>query len=397
MVSGSDAARIEEQARAQEALERWMRAMVDTHSVEDGVLWPHLEDGERQRRLDIVMSRYPELEPSLVLVTRGWEAAETLVAGEASAISVRAVVSAYEDFVSGAVFSTADNYFTSDGLNYRWIVNAWGEFQEKCREAADHDLRPSPREVLLNQVSLSLDGSLLWRLCRSPEGGPPSSVGDSWATQSDVLERMSQYPGEERVAAVLGNPMTPQDVLAAGLHIFPYPQQFWSSVDEDEVGLALLGGNYAEDDEVQRLIDVSIGWRKILIRNRMLPEQTVHGVLTSLGFAFTEYPTRAAALLHPAMPGHALAAAFLEGSAVYGLDWTAACIGVNPATPADVLAQYPTLDRSRSVNFLDLMDITVDQVIVAAAINPSTPGSSRVQLSALDSEDVAFALKATAR
>ena len=396
-MSGSDAAQIEEQARAQEALERWMRAMVNTHSVQDGVLWPHLENGERQRRLDIVLSRYPELEPSLVLVTRGWEAAEALVAGQAAAISVRAVISAYEDFVSGAVFSTADNYFTSDGLNYRWIVNAWGEFQEKCREAADADLRPSPREVLLGQVSLSLDGSLLWRLCRSPEGDSPSSVGDSWATESDVLERMSQYPGEEQVASVLGNPMTPHDVLAAGLHILPYPQQFWSSVDEDEIGLALLGCDYAEDEEVQRLIDVSIGWRKILIRNRALPGQAVHGVLTSLGFAFTEYPTRAAALLHPAMPGYALAAAFLQGQEVYGLDWTAACIGVNPATPADVLAQYPTLDRSRSVNFLDLMDITVDQVIVAAAINPGTPASTRLRLSALDSEDVALALEATAR
>lgn len=397
MSGEADAGQLEEQARAQEALERWMHAMADTHSVQDGVLWPHLEDGERHRRLGILMSRYPELEPSLTLVTRGWEAAEALVVAEASAVRRRAVVSAYEDFISGAVFSTADNYFTSDGLNYRWIVNAWGEFQEKCRAAADHDLRPSPREVLLEQMSLSLDGPLLWRLCRSPEGGSPSSLGDSWATESDVLERMSQYPDGEQVASVLGNPMTPVSVLAEGLEILPYPQQFWSSVDEDEVGLALLGCDYAEDEEVQRLIDSGIGWRKILIRNRALPEQTVYGVLTSLGFAFTEYPTRAAALLHPAMPGHALASAFLQGSAVYGLDWTAACIGVNPATPADVLAQYPTIDRSRSVNFLDLMDITVDQVIVAAAINPNTPGSARVQLSALDSEDVALALRATAR
>lgn len=374
-----------------------MRAMVDTRSVQDGVLWPHLEDGERHRRLGVLRSRYPELEPSLALVTRGWEAAEALVVADASAISLRSIVSTYENFVSGAVFSTADNYFTSDGLNYRWIVNAWREFQEKCREAADQDLRPSPREVLLDQVTLSLDGSLLWRLCRSREGGSPSSEGDSWATESDVLERMSQYPDGEQVASVLGNPMTPDSVLAAGLELLPYPQEFWSSVDEDEVGLALLGSDDAEDEEVQRLIDVGIGWRKILIRNRALPEHTVHGVLASLGFAFTEYPTRAAALLHPAMPGHALASAFLQESAVYGLDWTAACIGVNPATPADILAQYPTFDRSRSVNFLDLMDITVDQVIVAAAINPSTPGSARLHLSALDSEDVALALKATAR
>jgi len=393
----ADTGRLEEQARALDALERWMRAMADTRSVQDGVLWPHLEDGERHRRLGVLRSRYPELEPSLALVTRGWEAAEALVVADASAISLRSIVSAYENFVSGAVFSTADNYFTSDGLNYRSIVNAWREFQEKCHEAADQDLRPSPREVLLDQVTLSLDGSLLWRLCRSPEGGSPSSEGDSWATESDVLERMSQYPDGEQVASVLGNPMTPDSVLAAGLELLPYPQEFWSSVDEDEVGLALLGSDYAEDEEVQRLIDAGIGWRKILIRNRALPEQTVHGVLTSLGFAFTEYPTRAAALLHPAMPGHALASAFLQGSAVYGLDWTAACIGVNPATPADVLAQYPTSDRSRSVNFLDLMDITVDQVIVAAAINPSTPGSARLHLSALDSEDVALALRATAR
>ena len=397
MSGEADTGQLEEQARAQEALERWMRAMVDTHSVKDGVLWPHLEDGERQRRLVILMSRYPELEPSLTLVTRGWEAAEALVVAEASAISLRAVVSAYQDFVSGAVFSTADNYFTSDGLNYRWIVNAWGEFQERCREAADHDLRPSPREVLLQQVSLSLDGPLLWRLCRRIDGASLSDVGDSWATEPDVLEGMSQYPDGEQVAAVLGNPMTPISVLVEGLEILPYPQQFWSSVDEDEVGLALLGCDYAEDEEVQRLIDAGIGWRKILIRNRMLPEQTVHGVLTSLGFAFTEYPTRAAALLHPAMPGHALAAAFVQGQEVYGLDWTAACIGVNPATPADVLAQYPTFDRSRSVNFLDLMDITVDQVIVAAAINPSTSPSTRVLLSALDSDDIALALRATAR
>ena len=397
MSGEADAGRLEEWARAREALERWIHAMVETGSVQDGVLWPHLEDGERHRRLGVIRSRYPELEPSLALVTRGWEAAEALVVADASAISLRSVVSAYENFVSGAVFSTADNYFTSDGLNYRGIVNAWGEFQEKCREAADQGLWPSPREVLLDQVTLSLDGSLLWRLCRSPEGGSPSSEGDSWATESDILERMSQYPDGEQVASVLGNPMTPDSVLAVGLELLPYPQEFWSSVDEDEVGLALLGSDYAEDEEVQRLIDAGIGWRKILIRNRALPEHTVYGVLMSLGFAFTEYPTRAAALLHPAMPGHALASSFLQGQEVYGLDWTAACIGVNPATPADVLAQYATLDRSRSVNFLDLMDIAVDQIIVSAAINPSTPESARVRISALDSEDVALALRATAR
>ena len=391
-----DAAQPGDQTRAQEALERWMRAMVDTHSVEDGVLWPHLEDGERQRPLGILTSRYPEVEPSLMLVTRGWEAAEALVVADASAIHRRSITSAYEDFVAGAVYATADNYFTSDGLNYRSIREAWGAFHDRCLAVVDPSLQPTPREILLAQPSLGLDGPLLWRLCRSHEEGS-LGLSRSWATPSDDLARLGQSIDQQEIAHVLGNPMAPEPVLAAGLDLMPYPTEFWSSVDEDEIGLALLGADDAEDEEVQRLIDASVAWRQILTSNRALPRDTVHGVLSALGFAFTEYPTRAAALLHPAMPGHALANAFLQGNEVYGLDWTAACIGVNPATPADVLAQFPALDRSWDVNFLDLMDITVDQVVVSAAINPSTSPNTRVLLSALDSDDVALALKATTR
>lgn len=397
--------------------------MADTDTVENCVLWPHLEPGERGRRIDILDSSFAQLRPAIMFITEGPDAALRLLREESSSRLRRALVETYKDFVSVALLSSVDNVWTGDGLNYRARWLAGRHVSQMCQIILD---RGGSEQVVDDVVGPSLEDcppmyvSQLYRLVKRDDQivTAPGAWGDSdnwqvraalsqvarsWATPPQTLEMLAHHPDNDVRAGVLSNPMAPESVLDSALGILEYPTATWADIDEEEHAVAVLSDPSMLPEELQEGVSIGHQWRRyVLPDNPRLPGKVIVGLLSSLAGTFLEIPVQAEALLHPACPGHVLAQSFVDSvqrwsdSETFDLDWPVACVGANPQTPPDSLAQFPDLRRARSIEVLSSMDVSVDEVVLGAAINPSTPPRARAHLATFDSEAISLALRATA-
>lgn len=395
-------------------------------------LWHHLDDLEYERRVDIVEKHYPAFIPVIALAQDGPEAGLRALGQYWNNQDSQQIRQAYQGFVTTVIHSSVDLLYSGDGLNYRDRVESFNKFEQACRSAlkgkepatitdlgqhvAEQCIMRLPdcspdEQVQMLRVAL-LGDSTLGRTALSPallfseqsrifyagrqdggdgiwQRGDLPALARNWAAEPKFLKEMSDHPSEYVRSMVLCNPMADPVLLRRALELFPYPSEFWAKVADEEGGSCDLP-EWARD-EIDEKGDQLV-WADILTRNPMLSALVVTGVANQIAGHTMENDVWAGVLLHPSCPRSWLHGTYENSSFS---DWPLLCLAANPNTPSDVLAQMALLDESQSINLVENLSVTMNEVLIGVAVNPTTSIESRAALAMLGNEQVNLALRAT--
>lgn len=395
-------------------------------------IWPHLDDAEYLRRASIIREHFPAFVPCLALAEEGTEVAFQAYQDYLGAAPALLLTETFARFVRQVIHSSVDLIYTADGENYRDRSEAQTAFDEACQQAlvgrqtatiarlvqhvASQCLVVLPdgsddEQLGALRAALCGDGSLQYHAASpllsferqsafvnaDPWTGDGyalamyDSVGvaENWAVEPTLQERLSTHPSPRVMSAVLSNPITAPGTLATGLGLLPYPTELWARIDEDEGNSCELP-EWAEEemDETDLL-----AWSEILNTNPIIDPE----VITALGHKIVghlkENDVWASILLHPNCPPSWLESMFEQATPG---NWQLLCVAANPNTPPQVLEKMALFDSSCSLELVENLRVTMNEVLVGVTINPSTPIESRAVLAMLGNEQVNLALRATA-
>lgn len=395
-------------------------------------MWPHLNNAEYKRRVAVIADHFPAFIPALALAEDGVEAGLERYQDLLDAAPALALRETFTRFVRQVVHSSVDLIYTSDGLNHGDRNEVQKAFDEACQEAfagrrpatiatliehvakqcrvtlpndSEGEQMAALRSALVGDESLPYAGDSpllsserqLVIVDADPRAGEgyTSAIRDSswvarnWSTEPALLKRLSSHPSRYVLSAVLSNPMAPPGILAVGLAMLPYPTELWARIDEEE------GGSYEVPEWAAEEIDETdpLVWSEILVSNPMIGPEVITSLGNKIAGHLKEHDVLVDMLLHPNCPTSLIEAEFEQ--AAWG-DWQLLCIAANPKTPPVILSKMALLEGSSSLNLVENLDVTMNDVLVGVATNPSTPLESRALLATIGNEKVGRALRATA-
>jgi len=175
-----------------------------------------------------------------------------------------------------------------------------------------------------------------------------------------------------------------------------YPVDLWTE---------LLAVNHAEGPDLEELEDGDQGifdayvaaldaprtWA-LALENPLLSTGTLGSLWGKAVGHNLELPMLAGILLHPSCSSRHLQLTY--DRAREHMDWPLICIAANPATPPGILASMATLDIDQSINIISELDVGVEDVLVAIALNPSTDQATCTALSQRNMPRITRALEA---
>lgn len=386
-------------------LTSWTEEMRASGAVDGGVLWPTLGPDEGQRRKAIIREFFPQLIPLIACVTADQSKAEQLLKSESQTLRALRVQHESSAFAYRAVASSIDLIETADGLNHTDIMEARNDLADAIAGASSG----SPPLTLPEVFGWSFHPKLLIDRgsiddCRASvqgQHGPRWSMtcgelAQSWGANADVYEALSADVDVN--SWLIQNPMLDDALLSrvSKTLLDEYPTDEWADLAALDPTYGPDMGELEEEDpeefgRLEALLSVPSTWT-VALSNPMLSIATLGKLWGKSAGHNLETPMLAAILLHRRCPENLLRITY--HGAREGMNWPLICIAANPATSPEILRSMATLDPDEPIRIISELDVGVEDVLAAVAINPSSDSNTLLELGALDLPSVKRALAA---
>ena len=370
-----------ESSSPEEQFETWIASAQSLGAVRDGIIWPTLDDAERQRRLAIVQEHYPLAMPLIACAQRGTASTEVLPRPLWEHMLVHEARRQCSESALVVIHYRAELVWGSgDGLLASDMIEEAERLEAACRLTMELRARTArATDVLLAPSTRTLGVHIL----------------DSWGTPPDELASKVARGDATARATALANPMTPSDTLATAHEAFPYPTDDWEVISE-------AGGyvpdawdpDYFDDETWPRTND----WAAIAA-NPSMPADVLLGLWQERPhFHEREVVVLGRALAHPNLPRDALAEA-LDYACERGIEWRDLPLGMNPGASEEMLVRFiegaldarvrTSNDAAAPTNFTSL------DLLLGPASHAKTPEVDRAHLALLGSDRLCQVLAAT--
>lgn len=384
-------------------LHAWIDEMRESGSTGGGALWPNLEPNEGQRRKAIIREFFPALIPLIACVTADRTRAEQLVQSESKTLRALHVQDVSEAFAYRAVASSIDLIATADGLNHEDVI----ETRSSLDEAIEGSISGAPSLTLPEIFGWSDRPRFLIDMgtvddCRTsePEGAgwtlACGRLAQSWGASPTAYEALAE--DVDLHSWLIGNPMLDERLLnrVSVTLLDQYPSDQWEDLATLDPTCGPDMGELEEEDpeafeSFERLLGVPGMWVRALT-NPMLSIGTLGKLWGKSEGHNLETPMLAAVLLHRSCPESLLRITY--DSARQDMNWPLICIAANPATAPGILASMATLDPDEPIRIISELDVGVEDVLVAVALNPSTDSETCSRLQGCGIPRVSRALQA---